>query len=98
VAKESSDIVVILDANFASVATVLKWGRCFYINIQKFIQFQLTANVATLMINFIAAVSSGEVPLTAVQKHLKITKIILPCIFVKKLIEPFFIFFNLVMS
>ncbi|KAH0640329.1 hypothetical protein KY285_036915 [Solanum tuberosum] len=66
VAKESSDIVI-LDANYASVATVLKWGRCFYINIQKFIQFQLTENVAALMINFVAAVSSGEVPLTAVQ-------------------------------
>ncbi|WMV47818.1 hypothetical protein MTR67_041203 [Solanum verrucosum] len=65
VAKESSDIVI-LDANFASVA-ILKWGRCFYINIQKSIQFQLTENVAALMINFVAAVSSGEVPLTAVQ-------------------------------
>ncbi|KAG5587939.1 hypothetical protein H5410_048373 [Solanum commersonii] len=66
VAKECSDIVI-LDAKFASVVTILKWGRCFYINILKFIQFQLTANVAALMINFVAAVSSGEVPLTAVQ-------------------------------
>ncbi|CAN1137157.1 Calcium-transporting ATPase 12, plasma membrane-type [Linum perenne] len=66
VAKESSDIVI-LDDNFASVTTVLKWGRCVYNNIQKFIQFQLTVNVAALVINFIAAVSSGEVPLTAVQ-------------------------------
>ncbi|XP_069145003.1 putative calcium-transporting ATPase 13, plasma membrane-type [Solanum lycopersicum] len=66
VAKESSDIVI-LDDNFASVATVLKWGRCVYNNIQKFIQFQLTVNVAALVINFVAAVSSGEVPLTAVQ-------------------------------
>ncbi|CAN0898497.1 Calcium-transporting ATPase 12, plasma membrane-type [Linum grandiflorum] len=66
VAKESSDIVI-MDDNFASVATVLKWGRCVYNNIQKFIQFQLTVNVAALVINFIAAVSAGEVPLTAVQ-------------------------------
>ncbi|CDY10319.1 BnaC05g29600D [Brassica napus] len=66
VAKESSDIVI-LDDNFASVATVLKWGRCVYNNIQKFIQFQLTVNVAALVINFVAAVSAGEVPLTAVQ-------------------------------
>ncbi|KAF3617730.1 putative trihelix transcription factor GT-2-like [Capsicum annuum] len=41
VAKESSDIVI-LDDNFSSVGTVLKWGRCVYNNIQKFIQFQLT--------------------------------------------------------
>ncbi|CAK9136003.1 unnamed protein product, partial [Ilex paraguariensis] len=66
VAKESSDIVI-LDDNFTSVVTVLKWGRCVYNNIQKFIQFQLTVNVAALVINFVAALSSGEVPLTAVQ-------------------------------
>ncbi|KAI7999123.1 Calcium-transporting ATPase 12, plasma membrane-type [Camellia lanceoleosa] len=33
----------------------------------EFIQFQLTVNVAALVINFVAAISSGEVPLTAVQ-------------------------------
>ncbi|CBI26322.3 unnamed protein product, partial [Vitis vinifera] len=66
VAKESSDIII-LDDNFASVATVLRWGRCVYNNIQKFIQFQLTVNVAALVINFVAAASAGEVPLTAVQ-------------------------------
>lgn len=66
VAKESSDIVI-LDDNFTSVVTVLKWGRCVYNNIQKFIQFQLTVNIAALVVNFIAALSSGKVPLTAVQ-------------------------------
>ncbi|KAM1181164.1 hypothetical protein ACFX1X_020446 [Malus domestica] len=66
VAKESSDIVI-MDDNFSSVATVLRWGRCVYENIQKFIQFQLTVNVAALVINFVAAISAGEVPLTAVQ-------------------------------
>uniref|UniRef100_A0A2N9IY44 Calcium-transporting ATPase n=1 Tax=Fagus sylvatica TaxID=28930 RepID=A0A2N9IY44_FAGSY len=66
VAKESSDIVI-LDDNFTSVVTVLRWGRCVYTNIQKFLQFQLTVNVAALVINFVAAVSSGKVPLSAVQ-------------------------------
>uniref|UniRef100_A0A2N9J1C0 Calcium-transporting ATPase n=1 Tax=Fagus sylvatica TaxID=28930 RepID=A0A2N9J1C0_FAGSY len=66
VAKESSDIVI-LDDNFTSVVTVLRWGRCVYTNIQKFLQFQLTVNVAALFINFVAAVSSGKVPLSAVQ-------------------------------
>ncbi|KAF5785011.1 putative calcium-transporting ATPase [Helianthus annuus] len=66
VAKQSSDIVI-LDDDIASVSTVLMWGRCVYTNIQKFIQFQLTVNVAALVINFIAAVTSGAVPLTAVQ-------------------------------
>ncbi|XP_057960421.1 putative calcium-transporting ATPase 13, plasma membrane-type [Malania oleifera] len=66
VAKESSDIVI-LDDDFSSVVTILRWGRCVYNNIQKFIQFQLTVNVAALTINFVAAVSSGKVSLTAVQ-------------------------------
>ncbi|KAJ0742547.1 putative P-type Ca(2+) transporter [Helianthus annuus] len=66
VAKQSSDIVI-LDDDIASISTVLMWGRCVYNNIQKFIQFQLTVNVAALVINFIAAVTSGGVPLTAVQ-------------------------------
>ncbi|GLT99517.1 hypothetical protein SLE2022_169540 [Rubroshorea leprosula] len=66
VAKESSD-VVILDDKFASVATVLKWSRCVHTNIQKFIQFQLTVNVAALVIKFLAAISTGKVPLTIVQ-------------------------------
>ena len=66
VAKESSDIVI-LDDNFSSIVTVVRWGRCVYNNIQKFIQFQLTVNVAALVINFIAAVSSRDVPLTTVQ-------------------------------
>ncbi|KAJ3673868.1 hypothetical protein LUZ60_005860 [Juncus effusus] len=66
VAKESSDIVI-LDDNFSTVVTVMSWGRCVYNNIQKFIQFQLTVNVAALVINFVSAVTSGKMPLTTVQ-------------------------------
>ncbi|XP_030544971.1 calcium-transporting ATPase 10, plasma membrane-type [Rhodamnia argentea] len=66
VAKESSDIII-LDDDFASVVKVVRWGRSVYANIQKFIQFQLTVNVAALVINVVAAVSSGNVPLNAVQ-------------------------------
>ncbi|KAL2539088.1 Calcium-transporting ATPase 9 [Abeliophyllum distichum] len=53
VAKESSDIII-LDDNFASV-------------VKKFIQFQLTVNAAALVINVVAAISSGDVPLNTVQ-------------------------------
>ncbi|RWW35395.1 hypothetical protein BHE74_00059684 [Ensete ventricosum] len=86
VAKESSDIII-LDDNFASVVKVLVvnldskvksrevvcWGRSVYANIQKFIQFQLTVNVAALITNVIAAVSSGNVPLNAVQAVYQVT-------------------------
>ncbi|KAI3446492.1 hypothetical protein Pfo_003157 [Paulownia fortunei] len=66
VAKESADVIV-LDDNFSTIVTVAKWGRSVYINIQKFVQFQLTVNIVALMINFISACISGSAPLTAVQ-------------------------------
>ncbi|CAN6459049.1 unnamed protein product [Victoria cruziana] len=66
VAKESADIII-LDDNFSSVVKVVRWGRSVYANIQKFIQFQLTVNVAALIINVVASISAGDVPLKAVQ-------------------------------
>ncbi|GLT78621.1 hypothetical protein SLA2020_501500 [Shorea laevis] len=65
-AKESSDIVI-LDDNFATVAMALRWGRCIYGNIQKFIQFQLTITVSTLVINLLATISTSADYLTAAQ-------------------------------
>jgi len=66
VAKESAD-VIILDDNFATIVTVAKWGRSVFINIQKFVQFQLTVNVVALIVNFSSACVTGSTPLTAVQ-------------------------------
>ncbi|XP_022745023.1 putative calcium-transporting ATPase 11, plasma membrane-type [Durio zibethinus] len=66
VAKENADVIV-MDDNFATILNVAKWGRAVYINIQKFVQFQLTVNVVALVINFVSACISGSVPLTAVQ-------------------------------
>jgi Ca2+-transporting ATPase len=58
VAKESADVIV-MDDNFKTIVNVARWGRAVYINIQKFVQFQLTVNVVALMINFISACISG---------------------------------------
>ncbi|XP_061338999.1 calcium-transporting ATPase 4, plasma membrane-type-like isoform X3 [Gastrolobium bilobum] len=66
VAKEKAD-VVIMDDNFTTIINVAKWGRAVYINIQKFVQFQLTVNVVALIINFFSACITGSAPLTAVQ-------------------------------
>ncbi|XAR57714.1 Calcium-transporting ATPase [Bertholletia excelsa] len=66
VAKESAD-VIILDDNFSTIVTVAKWGRSVYINIQKFVQFQLTVNIVALLVNFTSACLTGSAPLTAVQ-------------------------------
>ena len=51
VAKEASDITL-LDDSFNSIATAVMWGRSLYKNIQRFILFQLTINVAALTIVF----------------------------------------------
>jgi len=59
VAKESAD-VIILDDNFSTIVTVAKWGRSVYINIQKFVQFQLTVNVVALVVNFSSACLTGK--------------------------------------
>lgn len=61
VAKENAD-VVIMDDNFSTILNVAKWGRSVYINIQKFVQFQLTVNVVALIINFISACVTGSEP------------------------------------
>ncbi|KAG7945800.1 hypothetical protein I3843_14G006900 [Carya illinoinensis] len=66
VAKENAD-VIIMDDNFTTIVNVARWGRAVYLNIQKFVQFQLTVNVIALMLNLICACISGSSPLTSVQ-------------------------------
>ena len=67
VAKKSSDIVI-MDDNFQSIVTVVRWGRSVYSNIQKFLVFQLTVNVVALTLNFVSAVVPDvHPPLNAVQ-------------------------------
>lgn len=59
VAKENADVIV-MDDNFTTIVNVTRWGRSVYINIQKFVQFQLTVNVVALMLNFVSACVSGS--------------------------------------
>jgi magnesium-transporting ATPase (P-type) len=65
-ARDAADIVL-LDDNFASIVTALKWGRNIYDAVRKFIQFQLTVNVVTLTVCLIGALATNRTPLTAVQ-------------------------------
>lgn len=66
VAKEASDITLI-DDSFNSITSAVLWGRSIYRNIQRFIIFQLTINVAALIIDFIGAIFWGKLPLTVTQ-------------------------------
>lgn len=66
VAKEASDITI-LDNSFASITQAVMWGRSLYLNIQRFILFQMTINVVACLIVLIGAFVGTESPLTVTQ-------------------------------
>ena len=66
VAKEASDITII-DNSFASIGRAVMWGRSLYRNIQRFILFQTTVNIAACLIVLAGAFMGTESPLTVTQ-------------------------------
>ncbi len=66
VAKEASEIVI-LDDNFKSIGKAILYGRTIFNNIRKFIVFQLTINVAAVMISFVCPLLGLENPLSIIQ-------------------------------
>ncbi|KAI1349503.1 calcium-translocating P-type ATPase [Xylaria sp. FL0043] len=68
VAKEASEIVL-MDDNFTSILTALKWGRAVNDAVQKFLQFQVTVNITAVVVAFVSAVANPDMKsvLTAVQ-------------------------------
>lgn len=66
VAKEASDIVL-LDDSFTSIVRAVLWGRSLYRNIQKFVLFQLTINVAALCVALLGPFLGVKLPLTVTQ-------------------------------
>ena len=66
VSKEASDIVL-LDDSFSTIVTAVQWGRGIYENFQRFIQFQLTVNLSSMLIVFICVVLDIGNPFTALQ-------------------------------
>ncbi|KAJ4175321.1 plasma membrane calcium [Fusarium falciforme] len=59
VAKEASAIVL-MDDNFTSIVTALKWGRAVNDAVQKFLQFQITVNITAVLLAFITAMYSTK--------------------------------------
>lgn len=55
VAKEAADIIL-LDDNFASIVTAVKWGRNIYSCVRKFLQFQLVINAGAILIIIVNSV------------------------------------------
>jgi calcium-translocating P-type ATPase len=64
--KEASDIVI-LDDNFASITQAVLYGRTLFKSIRKFLIFQLTVNVAAILLAFLGPFFSYELPLTMIQ-------------------------------
>ncbi len=66
VAKEASEIVI-LDDNFNSIDRAILYGRTIFNSIRKFIVFQLTINVAAVLISFICPLLDLANPLSVIQ-------------------------------
>ena len=66
VSKEASDIVM-LDDSFATIVKAVHWGRGIYENFQRFIQFQLTVNLSSVVVVLASLFSGLAAPFTALQ-------------------------------
>lgn len=66
VAKEASDITIV-DNSFTSIGRAVMWGRSLYLNIQRFILFQMTVNVVACLIVLCGAFMGVQSPLTVTQ-------------------------------
>ena len=66
VAKEASAITI-LDNSFTSINKAVLWGRSLYHNIQRFVVFQMTINVAACLIVLLGTILGIDAPLTVTQ-------------------------------
>jgi len=66
VAKEASDITI-MDNSFSSITRAVMWGRSLYQNIQRFILFQMTINVAACLVVLLGAFLGTKSPITVTQ-------------------------------
>jgi Ca2+ transporting ATPase len=57
----------LLDDNFSSIITAVKYGRNIFDCIRKFLQFQLTVNIVAIVMAILSAVVFKRSPLTPIQ-------------------------------
>ena len=65
VTKEASDMVL-LDDSFSTIKAV-QWGRGIYENFKRFIQFQLTVNVSSVVVVICSILAGFSAPFTALE-------------------------------
>ncbi|WP_310604151.1 calcium-translocating P-type ATPase, PMCA-type [Anaerosporobacter sp.] len=66
VSKEASDIVLLNDS-FSTIVNAVRWGRGIYENFKRFISFQLTVNVSSVIVVFVSILLGLKAPFTALQ-------------------------------
>ncbi len=66
VSKEASDIILI-DDSFSTIIRATEWGRGIFDNFMRFIQFQLTVNVSSVLVILSSIITGFSSPFTALQ-------------------------------
>nr|WP_294529118.1 calcium-translocating P-type ATPase, PMCA-type [uncultured Blautia sp.] len=66
VTKEASDMVL-LDDSFSTIIKAVQWGRGIYENFKRFIQFQLTVNVSSVIVVIASILAGFTAPFTALE-------------------------------
>ena len=66
IAKNSSDIIL-MDNNFSSIVTAIKYGRNVIDNLRKFIQFQLVINLTVCSFIVICSLIGSQTPIRSIQ-------------------------------
>jgi Ca2+ transporting ATPase len=66
IAKDAASIVL-MDDNFSSIITAIKYGRNVYDCIRKFIQFQLSVNVVAVFMTLLGGIILKDSPLNSIQ-------------------------------
>lgn len=66
VSKEASDVVLLNDS-FSTIVNAIKWGRGIYENFKRFISFQLTVNVSSVIVVLTSILLGLKAPFTALQ-------------------------------
>ena len=65
-AKDHAD-VILMDDNFQTVITAIRWGRNIQDNVRKFIQFQMTVNVSCMVFVLSTCLVLGHSPFSVMQ-------------------------------
>jgi magnesium-transporting ATPase (P-type) len=59
--------MILVDDNIKSIINAVVWGRNIYGNVRRFLQFQITFNITTILIVFIGGIFKGATLFSVLQ-------------------------------